>query len=135
MSINHINHIAMIIGQAKKNKTQVLEAYKKLDALDIEGFLSYMQEDITYTFGKKFNSNGKVDIKLYLNQLLSEVVEIHHEFHYIFETGNTLVLETEITCTKKDGKEDFFAGVIFLKLEEGLIKVIKMFMDFTPQYL
>lgn len=89
-----------------------------------------MQDDVTYTFWKKISGIGKVNVKLYLYFLLAGVVEIHHEFYYVFETGNTVVLETEITCTKKDGKKAFFAGVIFFKMEEGLIKVMKMFMDF-----
>jgi hypothetical protein len=38
----------MITLQAEQNTAQVFRAYQKLDALDIEGFVSYMMDDHLY---------------------------------------------------------------------------------------
>jgi hypothetical protein len=122
----------MIIGQAKQNTSRMLEAYQKLDALDIGGFVSYMKDDITYTFWKQSNGAGKTDMEMALQHLLTGVERIHHKFNCVYETGHGIVSETQITCTKVNSSQVYVSGLICLKMEEGFIKVMKVFIDFTP---
>jgi hypothetical protein len=121
----------MITLQAEQNTAQVYSAYQKLDALDIEGFVSYMMDELTFTLGKKAEGIGKIQLKIALNRLLSRVVKINHEFYTVYETGKRVVSETQITCRKTNGSRTSFSGVIFLKMEKGGIMVMKLYMDFT----
>lgn len=122
----------MITGQAEQNIVRVFRAYQTIDALNIEGFVFYMTNDITFTFGKKSEGIGKTQLKIALYRLLSGLIEIHHEFYSVYETGNRVVSETLITCTKTNGSQTSISGVIFLKMERGFIKEMKVFMDLTP---
>jgi hypothetical protein len=121
----------MIPLQAEQNTAQVFRAYQKLDALDIEGFVSYLTDEITFTLGKEAEGIGKIQLKIALNRLFYGVVKISHEFYTVYETGNMVVSETLITCRKTNGSQTSFSGVIFLKMERERIMVMKLYMDFT----
>jgi predicted component of viral defense system (DUF524 family) len=122
----------MITGQAEQNKVSVFRAYQKLHAVDTEGLLSYIMDEITCTFLKKAEGIGKSGLKIALYHLLSGVVEIRHEFYAAYETANRVVLAAKISCTKTNGSKSSVWGLIFFKMERVFIKVMKVFMDITP---
>lgn len=111
---------------------RVMSACQKLNVLDIEYFLSYVADDINYSFGKVAEGIGKASVKTALDYLLTGVLGMYPTFNYFFQTANTVVAETEITFTKRDSSEIILSGVVFIKMEKGLIKVMKIFMDFAP---
>jgi hypothetical protein len=117
------------VGNIKECMTQ---AYKKLDAFDTDGFLAYMADDITYHLGKLSYGKGKPNIEIALKQLHAGVIAMQHYFLSAYQTGNTLLVEVKVIYTKKNNREVTLTGIISLKIEKGLIQVIKIFMDFAP---
>ncbi|MDO1449710.1 nuclear transport factor 2 family protein [Rhodocytophaga aerolata] len=112
---------------------QVLtDTYKKLNALDIAEFTSYLADDIEYTLGCIAKGKYKQNLIETLRQLFAQVTAIKYEILHSYQSGNSVVVEMEVTYERIDQSDIIISGVIFLKIEDELVNVLKVYKDFTP---
>ena len=80
----------------------ILEA---VDAKDSSGFVSYLTDDATFTWGAQPPVKGKGAVQEYVDNFLGMFRGTRHQVLETLESGDTRVCRGEVTYLMQDGRE------------------------------
>lgn len=102
---------------------------KKGVDIDVDGFLSYLSDNVTYVMGSKESVSGKGSVKSAVERLLDGVKSWEHKFLDLWECGNTVFLDAELNITYEGGTTAIQRLFYIFTVEAGRISKIELFGD------
>lgn len=120
-------------GDLKKLIQQVFEAG---EAMDIDRFAQKFTEDAVYQFGNKpvvYGREGitKADSIAAFNKTVNS---IKHHIKNMWELGNMLIVEMDVTYVRKDGKIFNLPACDTVWFNGNLVQRMNIYMDITPVF-
>ncbi len=121
---------------ADRKERQLAEYYRRVDAMDVDGFLSLIAEDAKLTLGNDDPVVGRDDIAQAFGGLLGAIKSSRHVLHAVYDLGGDLAgLEGDIEFVRQDGKELSVRFANFVEIgEDGVIREQRLTVDFAPLF-
>lgn len=120
-------------GNLKKLMQQV---FASGEAMDIDRFAQNFAEDAVYQFGNEPVVYGRQGIKeaesiAAFNQTVNS---IKHHIKNMWELGNMLIVEMDVTYVRKDGKIFNLPACDTVWFKGNLVQKMNIYMDITPVF-
>ncbi|ARV57293.1 hypothetical protein BZZ01_00445 [Nostocales cyanobacterium HT-58-2] len=81
----------------------VLQLFSRGESFDPDGFITFFTDTPVYQFGNFEVCFDKAAIKKSAENFLSRISAVYHEIKMMWESGNTVFVEMDITYWRKDG--------------------------------
>lgn len=120
---------SQVVGGVDFNKLFV-----SIDAMDTEGFLSFIAADATFRFGSSPAVHGHDSIRTALEGFFSSFAALSHKLHRLIADGNTVACEGEVTYTRHDGSTITLPFANFFEVGNGLISLYRIYIDIGPLF-
>jgi len=108
--------------------------FVSIDAMDTEGFLSFITADATFRYGSSPAVHGRAAISEALEGFFSSVAALSHKLHRLIADGNTVVCEGEVTYTRHDGSKITLPFANIFEVDKGLIDLYRIYIDSSPLF-
>lgn len=133
------NNLLIIMGVDRmnvcvSNVNKVKNFYSLVENNQVKDFMKYFSNDAVLSFSNVTPAIGKASIQNMLGGLLRSVNGVSHDIKHIWEQDDTVIIECAITFIRKDNRKVVLNSSQFYKIEDGLIKEQRYYIDITPVY-
>lgn len=108
--------------------------FEAIDAKDTERFSQFLTEDAAFRFGSAPTLEGRVEIGAGVDEFFAQVAGLRHVIGKVFEDGDSVACEGQVTYTRHDGSEITLPFVNVFELKDGLIADYKIYSDLGPLF-
>jgi len=108
--------------------------FVSIDAMDTEGFLSFITADASFRYGSSPAVHGHDAIREALSGFFSSIAALSHKLHRLIADGNAVVCEGEVTYTRHDGSKITLPFANIFEVDKGLISLYRIYIDIGPLY-
>ena len=85
------------------NQDRIRELFTKIDGQDLEGFLSYLTEGASFTFGNSPTAVGKEAIGAGLKGFYESIAGLNHTLNDIWEVEGHIICRGDVSYKSLDG--------------------------------
>lgn len=118
-------------GQMSQIVRQMFEAG---ESMDVENFVKFYTDDALYQFSNFPLVYGPQGIRDSSVEFLKRVKAIKHRIINMWERGNTVICQMEVSYTRYDGQVFTLPCCDFIKLRGNLVESLEIFMDISPVF-
>jgi ketosteroid isomerase-like protein len=115
-------------------KQRIEEMFKRVDAMDVEGYLRHVTDDIRFRFGSAPEVSGKAAVRDTVGQFFSSIGGIKHALTGVWESGETAIVRLEVEYTRKDGSKITLPCANIFEFRDERIADYRVYMDVTPVF-
>jgi ketosteroid isomerase-like protein len=109
--------------------------FKTVDAMQPEAFAQFLAEDGAFIFGNMPAAKGRAAVAGAVKQFFSSISGIKHHIAGVWQEGDTVTVELEVSYTRKDGKVVTLPCANIWKLnQQDKISDYRIFMDVNPVF-
>jgi len=117
------------------NSQLVRRMFEAGESMNVNNFAKFYADDAHYQFGNFPVTYGPQGIINGSAGFLSKVKKVVHHIENIWEVDNeTLVVEMTVTYDRHDGKSFTLPCCDTIRIRDGKVKSLKIFMDITPVF-
>jgi ketosteroid isomerase-like protein len=110
------------------------QTYAHIDAMNMDGFLAGLTDDIEVTFGNHPTLTGLQAVQAGIGGFWSTIDGLTHNFIHVVEQGPLSVLESNIEYRRKDGKAVLIPCVTVLERAGDKIRRLRIYSDMGPVF-
>jgi limonene-1,2-epoxide hydrolase len=110
------------------------DLFASVDAMDTEGFLSFIDPEATFRFGSSEPVTGHEEIRLAVDGFFASFKALKHELQRTVTEGNVIACEGEVTYTRHDGSNVTLPFVNIFEVDDGIISLYRVYVDVGPLY-
>ena len=100
-----------------------------IDRMDSDAFASFLTEDAIFRFGNTEPVKGKPKVREYVAGFFSSIKSLKHDVLGVWESGQVLTLQGEVTYTRKDSRPLKVPFVSLFKMKGTLINEYLIYVD------
>ncbi|MGL5938799.1 MAG: EthD domain-containing protein [Waterburya sp.] len=102
------------------------------EAFDAQGFIEFFTDTPLYQFGNYPPCFSKAEIEQSIKAFFSQVTALYHDIKMMWEVGDTLFVEMDVTYWRKDGSVVNLPCCDIFRLKDGKFSELRIFMDANP---
>ncbi|KHO49319.1 MAG: hypothetical protein QT04_C0060G0012 [archaeon GW2011_AR11] len=80
------------------------DLFRAIDRMDSRAFAGFLAEDAVFRFGNMPEVKGRGAITTAVEQFFSSIRGLRHRILHAWEQGSHVIVQGEVTYTRKDGK-------------------------------
>ncbi len=115
-----------------KSKGWIQALFRSLDARDAEGFLSFLTEDASFTFGNVPTVTGHTAIRGCITAYFSGVHAIAHTLQDGWISGNSVICAGRVTYTRHNGSKLTVPFCNVLTIRDDAVAQYRFYADISP---
>ncbi len=116
-------------------KTELVKlAYEAVEANDVETYVTYFTDDATYKVANFDPVIGHEGIRALALPLIDMFNSVTHDVKNVWELGDTVVVEMDITYNRKDGKVSVIPCVDVIHFAGDKVRELKAYLDPSPAF-
>jgi ketosteroid isomerase-like protein len=108
--------------------------YRAIDAMEMEGFLAGLTDDVEVTFGNHPVLKGKAAVEQGIGAFWKTIRGLTHHFVNVVESGAHSALEAKIDYVRADSTVVTIPCVTMVTREGGLARSLRIYIDIGPVY-
>lgn len=108
--------------------------FRKIDEMDVEGFLSFLTADAHFRFGNAPAVHGRKAIGKALQSFLSTIKKSDHRLLDTWAERDATICQGEVTYTRKDNSQVTIPFVNVFRMADARIDQYLIYVDITPLY-
>ncbi|MCW2855487.1 MAG: ketosteroid isomerase-like protein [Marmoricola sp.] len=108
--------------------------FAAVDAMNVDGLLSFLAPDGTQTFGNMEPLRGHEQIREANEAFFGTIDSMAHEIVSLWEWDGTIVAQLKATYVRKDGRAVTVPAVTILKESDGKIVDYQVYVDQSPVF-
>lgn len=118
------------------NNLELIKKYYALvDSNKPDEFMNYFSEDAAFRFANSERIVGREEIRRAIVGLLNSINGIRHDLTNAWKVEeNVVVLECDVTYTRKDNKQVVVHGAVVNVIQNGLFKEQRLYVDVSPVF-
>jgi alkylhydroperoxidase/carboxymuconolactone decarboxylase family protein YurZ/catechol 2,3-dioxygenase-like lactoylglutathione lyase family enzyme/ketosteroid isomerase-like protein len=116
------------------NTDLVKRLFSRGEAFDSEGFITFFTDTPVYQFGNFDVCLDKESIKKSANAFFSQIDAVYHEIKMIWEEGDAVFVEMDVTYWRKDGSVVSLPCFDIFRVEGDKFSELRIFMDVNPVF-
>lgn len=122
----------MQISQNTKN--WIGKMYEGVDKTDEHAFGAELSENCVLKFGNQPAMEGKNTIVEGIGAFFASFKALSHNFTHMWEVGNEIILDSDVTYTRHDDKKVTVPAVTIIKQNDYKAEEMRIYVDLTPLY-
>lgn len=108
--------------------------FETIDRKDAEGFVTFLTDDVRFRFGNGPIAKGREAVQESVETFFESINGLHHDIIDVWEVGDTVITELEVTYRRLDDETVTIPAVNLLHTEGDLIADYRIFIDLAPLY-
>lgn len=117
------------------NKEQkVKQLFNAIDDCDTNQFVNFLTEDVLFRFGNAEPVCGNDEVGEVVNGFFSSIKRIQHDLQEIWEQGDTVICNGNVTYTRHDTTTLCVPFANILKFTENQIRKYLIYVDISELY-
>jgi limonene-1,2-epoxide hydrolase len=116
------------------NLDLVKRLFSRGEAFDSEGFVTFFTDNPIYQFGNFDVCLDKQSIKQSADNFFSQINAAYHEIKKIWEVGNLVFVEMDVTYWRKDASMISLPCCDIFRVEGDKFSELRIFMDVSPVF-
>jgi ketosteroid isomerase-like protein len=100
----------------------------------LDEYVSFFAEDALYRYGNNPPVRGHQGLKDAMMRLRQGVQRVTHEMKGMWESGDVVVCEMEVTYTRQDGRTVTLPCCDTFRINGDKIQEMRVYVDATPVY-
>jgi ketosteroid isomerase-like protein len=112
----------------------VKQLFSRGESFDTQGFTNFFTDTPFYQFGNFEVCLDKAAIQKSVENLFSKISAVYHEIKKMWEIGNTVFVEMDVTYWRKDGSVISLPCCDIFRLEGDKFSELRIFMDVNPVF-
>ena len=118
----------------KRQEDWLQQLFASIDRKDAEAFAAFLAEDASFVFGNQPPVEGRAAIVAAVSDFFESVAALRHNVARVWEHGDSVVCNGEVTYTRHDGNEVSLPFADIFSMQGNLISDYRIYMDVTPLY-
>lgn len=114
--------------------TSMKELFEIVDRMDARGFAEEFIEDGRFRFGNWPTATGRAAIEKTVADFFAGVQGLRHEILDVWDEGETVICELEVTYTRKDGSDVQLPAATIGRRRGDLLADYRIYMDVNPLF-
>lgn len=110
------------------------ELFRKIDAKDIAGFLSFLTSDARFRFGNAPLAQGRQAIGEAVDAFFASISTSQHRLLHTWSVGDAVICQGEVSYTRRDNSKLTLPFVNIFRMQGGQIDQYLIYVDITPLY-
>lgn len=110
----------------------VKRLFSRGEAFDADGFITFFTDNPVYQFGNFEVCLDKAAIKKSVENFFSRISAVYHEIKMIWEVGDVVFVEMDVTYWRKDGSVISLPCCDIFRVEGDKFSELRIFMDANP---
>ena len=111
----------------------VQAAHAADQALDVEAFLRLLAPDVVLRLGSQPELRGHEAVRAAISALFGQMQSIQHHDLQLWSEAASIILQAEVTFTRKDGRSVTLPYVNLLRRQpDGLLSEYFIYIDLAP---
>jgi ketosteroid isomerase-like protein len=111
------------------------QLFKTIDAMDADRFVTYLTERARLRFGNGPVVTGREKIRKTIAGFFASIKALRHVILETWIHSDVVILQGEVTYTRKDGSQITLPFMNLYRLKEDLIDQYLVYVDISPLYL
>ena len=121
--------------QPGANSDLVRRMFEAGESMNVDNFAKFYADDAHYQFSNFPVAHGPQGIVDSSQGFLSKVGKVVHHIENLWEIDDeNVVCEMTVTYVRHDGKSFTLPCCDTIKIQNGKVKVLKIYMDITPVF-
>ncbi len=116
------------------NVDLVKRLFSRGEAFDSAGFVTFFTDNPVYQFGNFEVCLDKEAIKKSADNFFSQINAVYHEIKMIWEVGDLVFVEMDVTYWRKDNSEISLPCTDIFRVEGDKFSELRIFMDVNPVF-
>jgi ketosteroid isomerase-like protein len=109
--------------------------FESVDRLSVEGFLSYLTDDVVFRFGNSPEIAGKEVVKEAIESFFTQISLMEHILQGVWREGDTTIMRFDTYYTKHDGTIVNVPCCVVVHFNASrLIDDYRIHIDLSPLY-
>lgn len=113
---------------------RVKEMFDRIDAKDVEGFLTYLTEDVKFRFGNEPQVSNSANVRETTKYVYSAIGGLRHAIVAMWEFDNTVIVKLEVEYERLSGSKVTLPCANIFEFREGRIADYRVYMDIGPAF-
>jgi ketosteroid isomerase-like protein len=110
----------------------IVEYFADVDAMRLDEFVERHTDDAVVSFNDNPPAHGKDEIRATIGGFWEMIGGLRHDIKNRFEDGDTTILESEVTYTRKDGQEVTIKTASILHRDGDKVDRLVFYNDPSP---
>lgn len=112
----------------------IQELFSAVDQMNADKFVTYLSEDAQFKFGNAAVVKGRDNIRKAVSDFFGTIKGLHHRILNVWNPGDSVISEIEVTYTRKDGKKVVVPCMNLFTMKGKKIRDYRIFIDISPVY-
>ena len=114
--------------------TSMKELFETIDRMDARGFAEAFTDDGRFRFGNAPTVTGRDGIEKTVADFFAGLQGLRHEILDVWDDGDSVISEVEVTYTRKDGSEVQLPAATIGRRRDDLLADYRIYMDVNPLF-
>ena len=114
--------------------TAMKELFETIDSMDARGFAAAFTDEGRFRFGNAPTVVGRDAIEDAVSQFFSQLTGLRHDILDVWDHGDVVISEVEVTYNRQDGKTISLPAVTVGRRNESLLSDYRIYMDVNPLF-
>ena len=108
------------------------QLFERIDAMDADGFVSFLTDDAQFRFGNAQEVTGKEKIREAIAGFFASIKGLRHHILRTWVHPEAVICQGEVTYTRTDDSQITIPFVNLFSMEGDYINHYHIYIDITP---
>jgi ketosteroid isomerase-like protein len=124
----------MLTKSPGTNTTITRKMFAAGESMNVENFVTFYTHDALYQFSNFPVVYGPQGIRDSSQPFLDKVKAVYHDIRAIWEQGDTVICQMDVTYTRHDGKIYTLPCCDTIRFAGDKVQELRIYMDITPVF-
>ncbi|CAM5475873.1 hypothetical protein GCM10010329_30380 [Streptomyces spiroverticillatus] len=119
---------------ASSSRRDIAAIFRDIDTFDPEKFVAHLTDDVVFRFANAPELTGPAEVRKGVTDFFATIAGLSHEVLSTWESGDTVIVRTEVTYTRKDGRQVTVPNADILTFRGEKASEWLIYIDLAPVY-
>ncbi|MFI6642574.1 nuclear transport factor 2 family protein [Streptomyces sp. NPDC050504] len=125
---------AVPLARTPEGRRDVARIFRDIDTFDPDRFVAHLTEDVVFRFANAPELTGRPAVRQGVADFFATITGLSHHLLRVWEEGDTVIVQTEVTYTRTDGKEVTVPNADILTFRGDKARDWRIYIDLAPVY-
>lgn len=126
--------VAVPSARSAEKHRDVARIFRDIDTFDPDAFVAHLTEDVVFRFANSPELVGRQEVRQGVAAFFATIAGLSHRLLHTWDLGDTVIVQTEVTYTRTDGKQVTVPNADILTFCGDKARDWRIYIDLTPVY-
>jgi ketosteroid isomerase-like protein len=113
-------------------ESAIRATFADIDAMDVDGFVGRLSEDVVFQFGNAEPVVGRSAVKEFVGQFFSTIQGLNHHIKNLWDVEDTTIVQIDVEYLRIDGHSVTVPNSDILTYDGDLVRDWRIYVDIAP---